>query len=155
MLLNDAVDQKICIDKKDRNSESARNCINLRFSADTPSDITCANSAPVVIPVDPPCAAQIGADGCTVINTAFGQIKTTPDTLLTTIFAIFLSLSGGIALLMIIRSGYQLITSQGNAEKVKEAQDRITSAIVGLLFTLFSLVILEAIGVDPSPHPGN
>jgi hypothetical protein len=41
-----------------------------------------------------------------------------------------------------------MMTSTGNPEAIQEAKERITSAIVGLLFIIFSLVILQVIGVD-------
>jgi hypothetical protein len=65
-----------------------------------------------------------------------------------------LSLSGGIVVLLIIASGYRLMTSQGDPEKVKGAREQLTAAIVGLLFIIFSLVILQAITVDIFHIPG-
>lgn len=109
---------------------------------------------PTPTPPPPPCLSDNLKNGCTEITSAFGRINTDPGGFIQKLFAILLSLSGGIALLLIIRSGYQLMTSRGNAEQVKEAQDRITSAIVGLLFIIFSLVILEIIGVDLLSLPG-
>ncbi|MBP6882606.1 MAG: hypothetical protein KBC15_03590 [Candidatus Levybacteria bacterium] len=102
----------------------------------------------------PPCKTKISDKGCTSVYSAFGTLSTNPQGFLTALFSILLSLSGGIALLFIIRSGYQLMTSQGDPEKVKDARERITSAIVGLLFIVFSLVILEVIGVDILAIPG-
>lgn len=145
----------VCVDiKEDGHDKVTRpeNCISLDFEEITPNDTSCG--APTVLQTDPPCALEIDQNGCTKINTAFGVITTSPQAFIAAMFAVFLSLSGGIALLMIIRSGYQLLTSQGNAEKVKEAQDRITSAVVGLLFAIFALVILEVIGVDILHIPG-
>ncbi len=102
----------------------------------------------------PPCKTKISDKGCSSVYSAFGTLSTNPQGFLTALFSILLSLSGGIALLFIIRSGYQLMTSQGDPEKVKDARERITSAIVGLLFIVFSLVILEVIGVDILAIPG-
>lgn len=87
-------------------------------------------------------------------NTAFGDIKTSMPELVKKIFAILLSLSGGIAVLLIITSGYQLIMSAGNPEKIQAARERLTSAIVGLIFIIFSFVILEVIGVSILRIPG-
>jgi len=70
------------------------------------------------------------------------------------LFGIVLSISGGIALLLIIISGYRLMTSGGNAEKVAGAKEQLTSAIVGLFFIIFSIVILQLIGVDIIHIPG-
>lgn len=91
---------------------------------------------------------------CTAVRTPFGNISTDANKFIKDLLRVLLSISGGIILLLIIRSGYQLITSQGNPEKITEAKDRITSAIIGLLFLIFSLVILEVIGVDILNIPG-
>ena len=56
--------------------------------------------------------------------------------------------------LIIIYSGYVLATSQGNKEKIAAARETLTSAILGLLFIIFSIVILEIIGVDILRIPG-
>ncbi len=77
-----------------------------------------------------------------------------PEKFVGTLFGIILGLSGGIALILIIVSGYNLMFSQGNAEKVQGARETLTSAIVGLLFIILSLVILQVIGVDILHIPG-
>lgn len=86
--------------------------------------------------------------------TALGPISTNPTGFVKSVFGILLSLAGGIALLLIMVSGYRIMASQGNPEKVKEAQESLTSAIVGLLFIIFSLTILQVIGVDILKIPG-
>ena len=91
---------------------------------------------------------------CTAVDTAIGTISTSPTGVVGSIMTILLSLSGGIAILLIIAAGYQMVTSQGNPEKVKEARERLTSAIVGLLFIIFSVAILQVIGVDILRIPG-
>lgn len=85
---------------------------------------------------------------CTKYASGVGDINTNVSDFLGTILALVLGLSGGTAVLLIIFSGYQLSISQGNPEKVKEARERLTAAIVGLLFIIFSAVILEIIGVN-------
>lgn len=92
-----------------------------------------------------PCAKVGSSYQC---DTAIGPINTDPVQFLKTLFAVILSLSGGIALLLIIFSGYRLMTSQGNAEAIQGARDTIISAITGLLFIIFSLVIMQIIGID-------
>jgi len=47
-----------------------------------------------------------------------------------------------------------MMTSQGDQEKIKAARERITSAIIGFLFLVFSLVLLEIIGVNILRIPG-
>ena len=89
-----------------------------------------------------------------VCDTALGDISSDPGKFISRIFGILLSLAGGIALLLIIISGYRLMASQGNPEKVQAAREQLTSAIVGLLFIIFSLAILTIIGVDILRIPG-
>lgn len=100
-------------------------------------------------------AVKTGLKKCTKVNTGLGiPLSTDPVGFVKSIFGIILSLSGGIALLLIIFSGYKLMLSQGNPEKAQEAKETLTAAIVGLLFIIFSLVILQVIGVDILRIPG-
>jgi len=89
-----------------------------------------------------------------ICDTAIGPIDTKPVELVGRLFSILLGLSGGIALILIMISGYRLMTSGANAEAVQGAKETLTSAIVGLLFIIFSLVILEVVGVDILKIPG-
>lgn len=92
---------------------------------------------------------------CAVFSTGLGiDISTDPVGFIKSIFSVLLSISGGIALILIIYSGYQIMLSQGNAEKVEGAKETLTSAIIGLLFIIFSLVLLQTIGVDILRIPG-
>ena len=100
------------------------------------------------------CAQKDGSGGCATVNTALGPISTSPGGLVGSIMAILLSLAGGVAILLIIAAGYQLVTSQGNPEKVKAARERLTSAIVGLLFIIFSVALLQIIGISILHIPG-
>lgn len=92
---------------------------------------------------------------CVKVNTAIGDIAIgDPRDFIKQIFALILSLSGGIALLLIIKSGYEFMTSQENPEKIQGARETITSAIIGLLFIILSMLILQVIGVDILRIPG-
>jgi hypothetical protein len=84
-----------------------------------------------------------------VCETGIGPINTTDFAgFAQSIFSILLSLAGLIAAILIIISGYKLVLSRGNPEKVQDAREQLTAAIVGLLFIIFSLVFLEFIGLD-------
>lgn len=101
-------------------------------------------------PEDPKSITKIKAEikKCTKIDSAIGPISTDPAEFVKKIFTVLLSMAGGWAVYIIIVAGYVLIFSHGEAEKVKEAREEITSAIVGIVFMLLSLVILRVIGVD-------
>lgn len=58
-----------------------------------------------------------------------------------------ISIAGFIALGCIIYSAFILQTSQGNPESIQKARERITSCIIGLLLIIFSIFILEVIGI--------
>lgn len=101
----------------------------------------------------PPCLTT-ELNKCTEVATAIGNIKTDPAGFIDTIFKFLLGISGGIAVVLIIISGYRLMASQGNPEQAQGAREMLTSAIVGLLFIIFSFVILQVIGVDILKIPG-
>lgn len=90
-----------------------------------------------------------------ICDTAIGQIQAQdPFQFITRIFSIVLSLAALAAVILIIYSGYKLLTSRGNKESIQGARETITSAIVGLLFIVFSLVILSVIAGDILKIPG-
>lgn len=91
---------------------------------------------------------------CAQVKTGILDIDTRPTEFVKKIMGFILGLSGGIAVLLIIVSGYRLMASQGNPEKVQGAKESLTSAIVGLLFIIFALVILQVIGVNILKLPG-
>lgn len=91
---------------------------------------------------------------CIAVSTAIGDISTEPQAFVRSIYSIVLGLAGGIALILIIISGYKLMASQGNPEAIKGATGQLISAVVGLLFIIFSFVILQIVGVDILQIPG-
>jgi len=65
-----------------------------------------------------------------------------------------IKIAGGIAFLLIIFGAIKILTSAGNPENVKAGQEMITSALMGLLFIIFSLFLLQLIGVKILQIPG-
>jgi hypothetical protein len=98
-------------------------------------------------------ACQPSGDGY-LCTTAIGNIQTSAQGFVQAIMDLVLSIVGGIAVLLIIISGYRLMVSQGNPEGIKNAKDQLTAAIIGLLFVIFSLVILQIIGYNILGLPG-
>lgn len=108
------------------------------------------DNLPIVLP---PCAEY--KDGkCLAIDTAIGRINTNPAEFVKFIFSRVLGIAGGIALILLMISGYKMMASQGNPEQITAARDQLLSAIIGLLFIILSFVILQAIGVDILRIPG-
>ena len=65
-----------------------------------------------------------------------------------TVFGIGVGLAGGFSLLCIIYAAFMMQSSEGNPEKLKKAQEMITSCIMGLMLIIFSVFILRLIGVN-------
>lgn len=88
------------------------------------------------------------------INTAIGCIPVLtedpndPTVFLAWILTWSIGIAGGIAFLLILLAGFQIITSQGNPERMKAGQELLTAAVSGLLLLIFSIFILNFIGVD-------
>lgn len=127
----------------------------LAIGAGTPNAATLSGFLSFTGVIASPCRDEgSSTDPHYICPTAIGDIDTNTVAFVKQIFGILLSLSGGIALLLIIYSGYQIMTSEGNPEKLQGARETITSAIIGLVFIIFSLVILQIIGVDILRIPG-
>jgi len=63
-------------------------------------------------------------------------------------------ISGGIAFLLMVYGFILLTTSSGDPKKVAGAQETITSAITGLLLSIFALFLLRLIAVGILKIPG-
>ncbi len=88
------------------------------------------------------------------VLTAIGCIPNQPQLLVQSLLKVVLLMSGGIALLLMGFGAIGMITSAGNPEALKAAQGRFTSAIIGLLFIIFSVLLLQIIGADILSIPG-
>jgi Co/Zn/Cd efflux system component len=65
-----------------------------------------------------------------------------------------IGIAGGIAFLLMIFAGFQIITSTGDPEKLNRGKEILTSAIIGLVVIVFSVFLLKLIGVDILQLPG-
>lgn len=81
-------------------------------------------------------------------DTAIGTILTQPGAFVEAIMKLVVGVSGGIALLMLIIAGYNILTSAGDPQKLAAGKEIIVSVITGIILIVFSMVILKAIGVD-------
>lgn len=86
--------------------------------------------------------------------TAIGCIKTDPTDLLGKIIGLGMGVAGGIAFLLILFGGLQIMTSAGNPEQLNAGRELVSSAITGLLLIIFSIFLLQFIGVNVIGIPG-
>ncbi len=86
--------------------------------------------------------------------TAVGCIPTDPTRMIQVLMKIGLMIGGGVALLIILAGSFILSISQGDPKKTSEAKEMIASALIGLVFIIFSVSILQFIGLDLLQIPG-
>lgn len=86
-----------------------------------------------------------GGDG---ILTAIGCVPVQPQILTERLLRYGTLAAGGVAFLLMLLAGLQMITAEGNPNTIKTAQERFYSAIIGLLLIVFSVLLMQVIGVD-------
>lgn len=92
----------------------------------------------------------------TKVWTAIGCIHTgdDPAQFLTVVLNLGIGIAGGIAFLLILFGGLQIMTSAGNPEQLNAGRELVTSAITGLLLIIFSIFLLQFIGINIIGIPG-
>jgi hypothetical protein len=89
------------------------------------------------------------------IDTAIGCIpvqNTTSFMAFMTRFAI--SIAGGIGFFLIIVASFQILASGGNADRLKSGKELLIAAVIGIVLAIFSVFVLEFIGVRILYLPG-
>jgi len=86
--------------------------------------------------------------------TAIGCISRDPIKITERLIQVGLGMGGGVALIMTLAGGFILSTSQGDPQKANQAKEMITNSVIGLLFVIFSVFILQFIGVKILNIPG-
>ena len=95
-------------------------------------------------------------DGCTNndINTALGCIPVEIGPFIVWLSKYIFGISGGIAFLMMIYGFFLMATSSGDPKAVQGAKETVTSAITGLLVSVFGVFILRLIALNILQIPG-
>ncbi|MFZ5438324.1 MAG: hypothetical protein ACOZAK_04710 [Patescibacteria group bacterium] len=103
------------------------------------------------------CQACFGGEtfnGNAGVWTAIGCIPAKPDSIIKTFITVGLSVGGGATFLLILAGAFRLSVSQGDPQATKDAKEQITSAIIGMVFIIFSITMLRFIGVNLFQIPG-
>lgn len=95
-----------------------------------------------------------GKAHATGIYTAIGCIPTQPQELVVGLLKFATLASGGIAFLLMLLGALGMITAEGNPEAIKHSQEMFYSAVIGLLLIVFSVLLMQVIGVDVLGLPG-
>ncbi len=94
------------------------------------------------------------AIGCIPYKTASGDATGGVTLMIRSLMTIGLGIAGGVVVLMVLAGSFLLSTSQGDPKRVEEGKSLISSAVIGILFVIFSVTILRFIGVDVLQIPG-
>lgn len=127
-------------------------CVSFSAAGGEPADYSiCESNLVPGSPAYASCTACYGAGG---IWTAIGCISQDPISLVGKLVNLGIGISGGIALLIILASAFSLTMSQGDLKKTSEAKEWLTAAVIGLVFIILSVSILEFIGNTVLRIPG-
>jgi hypothetical protein len=103
----------------------------------------------------PQLSSKCTVSGSQGINTAIGCIPVNDATRFAGFIVRFgIGIGGGVSFLLILYSSLQIITSRGDTERLKLGKDLLTASIGGLILIIFSIFILEFIGVRILRLPG-
>lgn len=106
-----------------------------------------------LLPIEPepdPSGFRSGVNPCEggTCPTALGNIDTTDITKFAgNILTIALGLAGGIALILMVFGAIRILTSSGDQKALAAGRDIIIAALTGLLFLIFSVLILRTLGL--------
>lgn len=90
----------------------------------------------------------------TGILTAIGCIPTEPKALVEGLLKYGTVAAAAIAFILMLLGALGMITAEGNPEVIKNSQERFYAAIIGLLFIIFAVLLMQVIGVDILGLPG-
>jgi hypothetical protein len=101
-------------------------------------------------------AFRVGATGrnpCVddICTTALGDIPTDATAFASRVLGIGIGIAGGIALILMVYGSIRVLTSSGDPKRVGEGREIIVAAVTGLLFLIFSVLILRFIGAQILP----
>ena len=88
------------------------------------------------------------------IFTAVGCVSVSGEELAADLIKLLLGVGGGVALLSMLAAAFRFTISKGDSGQIKEAKELMTASITGLLFIIFSVIILQFVGVQILHIPG-
>jgi hypothetical protein len=124
--------------------------------------ITPGAPVPVATPcLDPKKCVFGGGQSCPdkdnrgpAMKTAIGCVHTNPAEFAKDFMKFAIGISGGLAFLMMLLGAFQMLTSAGNPDSLHAGRERLTSAVIGLLFVIFAVLLMQIIGFDILKIPG-
>lgn len=106
-----------------------------------------------VMAIDTFCNGSQSTDN-PAINTALGCVPVKVDKFMEWLLPSVFGIAGGISFLLMVYGFILMSTSGGDPKAVQGAQETVTSAITGLLVSIFAIFILRLITVGILQIPG-
>ncbi len=117
----------------------------------SPEQLTC-NTITVSPGASPPIGRGplvSGSNPCGVdCDTAFGILSTDPTSFTGSLINIAIGIAGGIALIIMVRGAIKILMASGDPQKIQDGRDLMVAAVAGLLFLIFSVLIIRFLGQD-------
>lgn len=88
------------------------------------------------------------------VYTALGCVPATVETFIKWLLPYLFGIAGGISFLLMVFGFIKVATSAGDPKEIEGAKETITSALIGLLVSIFALFILKLILADILKIPG-
>lgn len=89
------------------------------------------------------------------ISTAIGCLPIgDKNAFLTFILRWAIGISGGVSFILIIISGFMIMTASGDKRKLQSGRELLTAAIAGIILIIFSVFILDLVGIRILRIPG-
>lgn len=88
------------------------------------------------------------------VPTAIGCVPTYLPNFIVGLIRFLALIGGGITILLMAFGAFTMITSQGQEQQLRQGQEQLTAAIVGILFIIFSVLLLQVLGVQILQIPG-
>jgi len=103
-----------------------------------------------VLAYDPSCPANGGIG----VQTALGCIPVETGAFVQWLLPYLFGIAGGISFLLMVYGFIQMTMSSGDPKAVQASQETVTSAIIGLVVSIFALFLLRLIAVNILHIPG-
>jgi len=121
-----------------------------------PDTMCCDDSSECPLPTSGPPMTTVVVGTCPAaeLPTALGCIPINPGGFAAWLLGFAVGIGGGIAFLLMLAGAFMVMTSSGNPERLKAGSELITSAVMGLIMIIFSVFLLNLIGVSILGIPG-
>ena len=93
-------------------------------------------------------------NGSPRVNTALGCVPVDMNGFIGWLLPWFFGVAGGISFFLMVFGFIRITTSQGDPKAVQGGKETVTSAIMGLVVSIFSLFIIRLIMLDILKIPG-